>query len=532
MRAVIYARYSTDQQSATSIDDQARVCRQRAAALGFDVVAVHSDRATSGQTCVGDRPGGRALLADQYDVLILEGLDRLSRDAVENETIVRRLEHRGVRIIGVSDGYDSAAGGQSRGLLRMMRGAINETYIHDLRAKIHRGLVGQLERGYHAGGLSYGYRSVVAGVDAKNEPIGFRLELVDEQAEVVREIFARYADGASCQKIAAELNRRGVRGPRGGTWCVSALYGSPAKGAGVLNNELYVGRYIWNRSRWVKDPDTRKRQRLQRPASEWKIEQRPELRILDDAMWTAVRTRMQTTRDRGGRGGRGGFPTTLFGGLLRCGICGGAVVAISASAYGCAARRDRGTAVCTGISAPRRAVDATLLDHVQQAVQAPALVARMEREAALLLGDRGRQDDSRQALRKRGSELDKEIGRLADGIAAIGVSPALAERLRAAEAERERIRTAQELAPVIRAPSDARALVRAALNGLSQDLGKELPQARDALRAALGDIRLVPEEDGVFAVFEDTSERLLMRAVGDGMGLVAGTCNLTRLRVA
>ena len=124
---------------------------------------------------------------------------------------------------------------------------------------------------------------MVAGVNACGEPIGHRLEINQAQAEIVRQIFAR-SGGESCQRIAAELNARGVRGPRGGTWSVSALYGSPAKGSGMLNNELYLGRYIWNRSRWVKDPDTRQRQRVDRPREEWQIENRQELRILDEAI--------------------------------------------------------------------------------------------------------------------------------------------------------------------------------------------------------------------------------------------------------
>jgi len=168
--------------------------------------------------------------------------------------------------------------------------------LDDLRAKTHRGLTGQIERGYHAGGLSYGYRSVVAGVNARGEPIGHRLEIDDAQAAIVREIFARYGEGESCQRIAANLNARGVRGPRGGTWCVSALYGSPAKRAGVLNNELYVGRYVWNRSKWIKNLDTGKRERFIRPESEWQSVARPELCILDDELWHAVRERMASPR--------------------------------------------------------------------------------------------------------------------------------------------------------------------------------------------------------------------------------------------
>src|SRR5207247_4055454 len=134
----------------------------------------------------------------------------------------------GVRLIGAAGEYDPASG-RGRKLLLGVRGAMHEAYLADLAEKTHRGIAGQLERGYHAGGLSYGYRSVVAGVNQRGEPIGHRLEIDEAQATMVREIFARYAAGESCQRIAADLNARGVRGPRGGTWCVSALYGSPDK---------------------------------------------------------------------------------------------------------------------------------------------------------------------------------------------------------------------------------------------------------------------------------------------------------------
>ena len=384
MRAVIYARFSTELQSVASIEDQARLCRERATALGLTVVAVHSDCAVSGATPVDRRPGASACVADalagRFDVLLIESLDRLSRNLVEQETVIRRLEHRGVRLVGVSDGYDSTSGA-GRKLLRGVRGLISETYLDDLRAKTHRGLTGQIERGYHAGGLSYGYRSVVAGVNGRGEPIGHRLEIDQAQAAIVREIFGHYAAGESCQRIAADLNARGVRGPRGGTWCVSALYGSPAKGAGVLNNELYVGRYVWNRSQWIKNPDTGRRERFIRPEAEWQSVARPQLRILDDEPWQAVRERMASPRRAGGRKGRGGVPTTLLGGILRCGQCGGAVVKVNARTYGCAAHKDRGPAVCGGVAASHVDVDRVVLEYVRGALTAPDVLAWIEREA-------------------------------------------------------------------------------------------------------------------------------------------------------
>ncbi len=449
-RAAIYARFSTDKQRDTSVEDQFRVCRQRAESLGLTIVAHHKDDGVSGSTPVDGRAGGVLLLADamagRFEVLLLEGLDRLSRDSVEQERIVRRLEHRGIRIIGVSDGYDSDSGA-SRKIYRGMRGLINEIFLDDLRAKTHRGLAGQVERGFHAGGLSYGYRSVDDGR-------GHRLAIDETQAEWVRWIFARYADGWSCQRIAAELNAQGVVTGRGGTWSVSALYGSPNKGSGVLNNELYVGRYIWNRSQWVKDPDSGKRKRIVRPETEWQVRECPELRIVDDVAWSAARARMGQRRHTDGP-----RPRTLFGGLLRCGLCGGAVVAVSSHRYGCAARKDRGKVVCPGVLASRKETDARLLSLLRDELLSPGSVEELQREVDKIFADAKQHagiDQESRAARTRA--LDAEISRLVDGIATVGVSEALAVRLRAAEAARAALSNEPVALPVASATGRYRAL--------------------------------------------------------------------------
>ena len=93
--------------------------------------------------------------------------------------------------------------------------------------------------------------------------------------------------------------------------------------------------------------------------SEWLVAEQLELRVVDDDAWQRVRDRFGERR--GKRRTTGGHPRTLFGGLLRCGYCGGAMIAVSAHQYGCAARKDRGVAVCQGIYAPRRGTDAQLL---------------------------------------------------------------------------------------------------------------------------------------------------------------------------
>jgi site-specific DNA recombinase len=522
IRAALYARFSTDRQSDTSIEAQARLCRARAAVLGLEVVAEHADQAVSGSVPLDHRPGGRALLADalahRFDVLLVESLDRLSRDSDEQGRIVKRLVFRGIRVVGVSIGFDTNERGHK--LVRGMRGLIDEVYLDDLRDKVHRSLSAKAARGGHVAGLSYGYRSEARGDDRA-------LVIVLEQADIVREIFDRYGAGESCQRIAADLNRRGVRGPRGGTWSVSALYGSPAKGAGILNNALYVGRYVWNRSQWTKDPDTGRRTRMDRPRAEWQTDERPDLRIVTDAAFEAVQARI------GGPGTRGTYrkgaqARTLFGGLLRCGRCGGAMIAVDARSYGCAARKDRGPAVCTGTLAPRALTDARLLAAIRDELAGPATIAQVRAHAARLLADHAA---GQSAPAARVSSLRREIANIVDALARVGVSDALTDRLARAEAELRTLERASA-APAVKPPSvDAVvAVYRSLLLNLAAAIAGDVERARAALAQVCGPITVEQAVDGVYAEMETRPDRVLLAMTGAQLGSVAGAGFGTRLR--
>lgn len=507
-RAAIYARYSTDKQRESSIADQARVCRTRAQTLGGEIVATYADDGVSGSTPVAGRSGGKALLADaiagRIDALFIESLDRLSRDLVEQETIVRRLEHRGLRIVGVSDGYDTNSG-ESRKLTRGMRGLVNEIFIDDLRAKTHRGLAGQVERGFHAGGLSFGYRSV-----ATND--GHCLVIDEEAAKWVRWIFEHYADGWSCQRIAAELNRVGVRSPRNGTWAVSAIYGCPQKGSGILNNVLYRGQYIWNRSQWLKDPDTGKRQRTVRPVAEWQTLERPELRIVDEPLWNAVQSRFRRPRRLDGGGGPGRKPRTLLSGLLRCGLCGGAVIAVDSIHYGCAARKDRGPTVCTGLRTSRRTLETRVLAVVHDELLSAQAVTNMQKQVRRVIAQRARdRSDGDAARNARLAELDRKISRLVDAISDVGISAALKERLAEAETERDQLKSAPSAGnAALGIPRDLMARYKRTVADLRGALSGDTSRARPLLQELLGEIRLQPAGDELYAEFEVRPERIFM----------------------
>lgn len=526
-RTTLYARYSTDKQRETSIDDQLRAARARAEAEGWQIVATHADEGISGTTPLSLRPGGKAMLADalaqRFDILVVEGLDRISREIGEAETIVKRLEHRGIRIIGTADGYDTEARG--RKVMRIARGLVNELYLDDLREKTHRGLAGQVERGLHAGGRTYGYRS-----EALPDGRGNRQIIDETEATTVRWVFEQFAAGHSTRAIVHQLNERGTPSARGGTWAVSALMGAAGKGLGMLNNELYIGRVIWNRRQWLKDPDTGARRYVERPKSEWQIREAPELRIISPELWTAVQTRARNGPARGTRTGKGAIPRTLFAGLLRCSSCGAAVVAINRERYGCSAHKDRGPAVCPSpLTIKREVLDKRLLAELREDLLCPEALADLQSEVATILTSMQREaaggSDSAQ---RRMRSIEGEITRLVDAIATIGLSPALQARLKAAETERAELQTQLAAASASPAPatmiSDITARYRRLVMQLQTVLEeeKDRDRTRQLLADIMGSVTIGRDEAGTYAEMEKPADRLLLQAMGGSLGLVAG----------
>ncbi|OUI84798.1 recombinase family protein, partial [Acetobacter tropicalis] len=289
MRVALYARYSSDNQRDASIEDQFRICRALAEKNGWQIVACYSDRAISGTTLL--RPGIQDLMAQaragQFDIVLAEGLDRLSRDQEDVAGFYKRMKFADVKIETLSEGKITS-------LHIGLTGTMNAEYIEKLSKNTHRGLRGRIEHGKSGGGLCYGY-DVLKLRDAEGERICGERAINNEQAQIVRRIFQDYANGKAPKAIALALNAEGLRGPLSGAWGPSTLNGNRERGTGILNNELYIGRLIWNRLRYLKDPVTKKRVSRLNPESEWVIQDVPELRIIEQDLWEAVKARQSKT---------------------------------------------------------------------------------------------------------------------------------------------------------------------------------------------------------------------------------------------
>ncbi|MCO6179293.1 recombinase family protein, partial [Ciceribacter sp. RN22] len=274
-RAALYARYSSDNQREASIEDQLRLCRERVLREGWDFAETYSDAAVSGASMLL-RPGIRQLVTDaqsgQFEVVVAEALDRLSRDQEDIAGLFKRLRFAGVTIVTLSEG-------QIDELHVGLKGTMNALFLRDLAAKIRRGQIGRVTKGFSAGGLSYGYR-VVRKFDERGEPIRGLREIDPEQADVVRRIFSEFASGRSGRTIAAALNRDGIPSPFGGEWAASTINGTLKRRSGMLYNEAYVGLLVFNRLQMMKDPDTGKRISRPNPPDQWQVVEAPHLRII------------------------------------------------------------------------------------------------------------------------------------------------------------------------------------------------------------------------------------------------------------
>lgn len=492
MPTAAYTRYSSDMQRPASLDDQARNIRTYCTRIGLPAPRVFSDAAISGSR--DDRPGYQALLAAasrrEFDVLLVDDLQRLSRDSAETTTVLRRFAFHGIRLIGVSDGTDTAREGHE--LETGIKGVIGEHYVRDLAKKTHRGLTGRALDGASAGGLPFGYRVTETGRRAQDEA----------QAETVRRIFAEFIAGSSARQIAATLNAGKVPTARGGAWCMTAIYGDTRRGIGILANPIYVGRQIWNRSRWVKHPDSGRRQRMERPEAEWIITEHPELAIVTPQIWEAAQRRLRATRARtaeslarGKKKGGGSQNRYLLSGLLRCEECGGPLVIVDYYRYGCATAKDRGVAVCSSrIKVPRVDVEAALLKTLKDELLTEDVFRLFEREMRAALKEFAPDlDGARQRLQAAERVHANLMTALRAGIITPGTKAALVSAEADVDQARQALRDLQDWQPAQILPR-ARETWRRIVASLQNTAC--ITEARAAIRETLGDRIVITKEAG------------------------------------
>ena len=491
--AVIYARYSSDLQNDASIEDQIRLCDERAKQNGERIVQSYTDHAISGASMM--RPGIQMLMQDaaagKFSVVYAEALDRISRDQEDIAAIYKRLSFAGVRIMTLSEGEISH-------LHIGLKGTMNALFLKDLALKVRRGLRGKVESGLSGGSLPYGYE-VVKKFDANGEPVRGERRVNEEQAAIVRRIYREYIQGRSPRAIALQLNKEGVPGPTGGQWSPSSINGNRRRGIGILNNEIYIGVIVWNRQTFVKNPDTGKRVPRFNPESEWIRSEVPDLRIVDQDLWDEVKGRQRELPDKKEDFWKAQRPRYLLSGLLKCGECGGGCSKTNHNRYGCSTAKNKGTCSNT-LKIHQDEIEALVLSTLQKHLMNEELCAEFCEEYArrmneLAMQQRAKFNSYRAELTRLDGAKRRIVKAVIDGFANQTLKQEL-DRVEARYAELESLLDGAEESPVLLHPNMSKRYqqeVTALVCTLKDDQRRD--EAIGLLRSLIDRIELTPNEE-------------------------------------
>jgi DNA invertase Pin-like site-specific DNA recombinase len=529
MIAAIYARKSTDQNVS---DEEKSIARQVEHARGYaqrkgwtvDEGRVYADDGISGAEFL-KRPGLTALLAAirvrpcPVQVLIVMEVSRLGREQTETAVIVRELLRAGIRVFTYGDGRELTL---DSALDKFQLNALN--FVAEMERELARtrtrdALRRKAGHGHVAGGKVYGYsnRDVIGAGGGRDH---VERDIVPAEAAVIRRIFREIAEGRGFSRIAKGLNEEAVPCPAHGRgWATSGV-------RELVLRDLYRGRIVWGRTRWVDRGGTKVKQDV--PASEWLVLERPELRIVDPALWEAAHARLDRTRAEykrltdGRLVGRAASATRmpyLLSTLLECGRCRGPMHATRRTGrrarprhyYVCTTHRVRGDRLCTnGMSAPMERLDTALLAGLGREILTPDLVDDVVQRAVELRQAVRRGRATAEQLQAERRRLDGELRRYAEAIAASGPLPSLLEAIETRERRRTevdaQIRQRSHRAAPEGHPDELRAVLLARLADWQALLERHPERARETILRPLsaGRVILTPRttDDGRFYDFE------------------------------
>ena len=228
MKAVIYARYSSDSQREESIEGQIRECTAFAEKNGITILRHYIDRAVSAKT--DNRPEFQNMVKDSgkrlFDMIIVWKLDRFARNRYDSARYKATLKKNGVKVVSATEVISEGAEGI---ILESVLEGYAEYYSADLSEKVVRGMTDNaLKCKFNGGTLPIGYV-----IDSEQH---FQIDPLT--APFVLEAFKRYDEGSTMTQIRDLLNEHGVKNTRGQKMTYNSVQH-------LLNNRRYIGEYTY-----------------------------------------------------------------------------------------------------------------------------------------------------------------------------------------------------------------------------------------------------------------------------------------------
>lgn len=317
-RAVIYARYSSDNQTDESIEAQILACEKYIEEHGMICVQTYADKAFTGTNT--NRPEFKRMIDDAkrkgFDIVIVHKYDRFARNEIDHGVAEEKLNQYDVKLISVKEPIEDNPVGQ---FMKSIIKSMNQYYSANLSEEVMKTMAIKASRGLHLGGKApLGYNVVGAEGEKK-------YEINDSEANAVRLIFKMYSEGEGYSSIIDKLNQHGYRTKNGTSFKKNSI-------TEILRNEKYTGVYLYNRREKAKRVDGRKvktNRKLKDDDQIIRIEGgMPQ--IISDDVWKIVQKKLAENVRKGGQ-----FKAVhnyLLSGKITCRYCGRKMVGSSRKA--------------------------------------------------------------------------------------------------------------------------------------------------------------------------------------------------------
>ena len=306
-KAVVYARFSSDNQRDESIDAQLRAINEYADKNNIKIVNQFIDRAKSATS--DKRPEFQNMIkfceADTTGIsmVIVHKLDRFSRDKYDSAMYKQKLKVKGIRVVSVLENLDNSP--ESLILESVIEG-MAQYYSANLAREVAKGQKENALKALHNGG------DAPLGYDVAHDKTYI---VNEEEAQAVKIIFDRYVQGYSYSKIIDELNNLGYKTKRGNKFGKNSLHG-------ILNNEKYTGVYVFNKTQ-RKGVDGKRNGHKQKSDDEIIKVEGGMPAIINKEIFAQAQEMIQKRKKT--PGAHKATTTYLLTGLIRCGECGHAM---------------------------------------------------------------------------------------------------------------------------------------------------------------------------------------------------------------
>lgn len=404
MRAVIYARYSSHNQTEQSIEGQLHDCHAFARKHNYTVLTEYIDRAKSAKT--DHRPEFQRMIKDSerrlFDVIIVWKLDRFARNRYDSANYKAKLKKHGVRVLSAMENITANAEGI---LMESLLEGMAEYYSAELAEKVKRGMRETALKCHVYGSIPYGYRS-------ENK----KFAIDEDKAKVVRYIFSTYADGqTSIRNLLKYLHDNGIKNQKGNDFSKNSIQV-------MLSNPRYKGIY--------------KYADIEIPGG------MP--RIIDDETFAECQRRLKYNKEKGSR-----FKARtvyILSGKLYCGLCKSVMVGDSVTSrngslyfyYTCSKRKTK-SKDCRLKSVAKDYIENVVVDNILNTVLKDDIIERIAENAARIQEEQvntGLIDCLKSSLKETETAIQNIMRAIEQGV----ITPTTTSRLRELESQAENIK--------------------------------------------------------------------------------------------